>query len=775
MRRWLLLVAGSATDRYQITFLEDVLGKCSSTDDSSTVLFLFSYLTEPQPKLTHSLFGGAFDADMRGTNYFLNELWDNVFKPALPALAGSFLTIADRHLRQADLELDIADDNGSDRNRPSAYRLAIESVPDDQYGSPLGFLVDVARDCLESLLDSEAPEGYSRLDAWAASDVILLRRLTIHGWIQRKDKTSSEKIHWLRETGWLRSDGLRYEMSRLITHAIGSADASAADDLVAEILSRADEDQFAPRWAHTWLTRITEAAPALESAQEALTSLVAAHPEVADQPSSASEETQSAWSKPPPATANEFHRKVANELSQTVEALNAYAADRSRFEDRERWDRLAGVISDTVREWPDDGFSLLDAVGSGHPDIDRAVLWGWARAEPDAELAARILQRVRDLDLRPIVNDVTFMLAGFAPQGSAAVEWHNVSESGDLAKTCWEAMGPDATSGVPDNDDLAVVAANHPAGRLALFWVTAVRSAWIAARDTWSGIPPEVADYLHEMLDAHDNRGEMVEVIFGQHLHFFYEADTEWCNQRLLPRFDWNETDRARRVWDGYLSGGRWNNRLVAEGFVQKLLATLAHRDDFRADKLRHLFIQLADISIYADTDPRTWLRDLITQGSPADRVDWAEALGYELSGVEPVLAEREWHRWMGDYWSNRTRSVPRELDAAEASAMARWALFFTDSMEAGIDLALKSSTAGFGTDTPILNDLTNDRIDRAPEKLAQMVGHLLSSTELPDGQSFHYGRDLQRIYRRLSEHRVPDDALGVIAEEAMRLRVDLG
>ena len=415
-------------------------------------------------------------------------------------------------------------------------------------------------------------------------------------------------------------------------------------------------------------------------------------------------------------------------------------------------------------------------MGPGHAAIDRLVVRGWTRARPNTDLAARILRHIGDLGARliAILNEVTFMLAGFALPGTAAGEWHKLSESRDLAKKCWEIMDPDTISGTPSNENLTSVAINHPAGHLALFWVSALGNEWNATRDTWREIPTDLADYLREMLDTDGSRGEMVEVVFGQQLHFFYEADTDWCTQQLLPRFDWSDPNRARRVWDGYLSGGRWNNRLVADGFVQKMLATLAHREQFSEGSIRRLFIQLADISIYSDADPRAWVRDLLTDGSAQDRIEWARALGDELSRLEPSFAEREWQRWIAEYWSDRTRSVPRDLDAAEASAMARWAVFFTDSIESAVDLALRVSTAGFGRRPLILRDLTNDRIDKAPVKIAEMMSHMLRSTAQEDGQHVLYASDLQRIYRRLSEQNVPNDILRDITAQAMRLGVDL-
>jgi hypothetical protein len=105
---------------------------------------------------------------------------------------------------------------------------------------------------------------------------------------------------------------------------------------------------------------------------------------------------------------------------------------------------------------------------------------------------------------------------------------------------------------------------------------------------------------------------------------------------------------------------------------------------------------------------------------------------------------------------------------------MARWAVFFTDSIESAVDLALRVSTAGFGKRPLILRDLTNDRIDRAPVKLAEMMSHMLRSTEPEDGQQVLYASDLRRIYGRLSERNVPNDVLRAIAAQGMRLGVDL-
>jgi len=325
--------------------------------------------------------------------------------------AEPLLSVVDQHLRKADLELTLADSSGQERQRPSIFRTAIETVPEDEYGSPLGVLIDAARDCIETLLHADVAEGYTRLDAWAASGITLLRRLAVHGWTNRTDKSASEKIQWLRGTGWLNSLDVRAELTRLVSAAISSADEPTANGLVADVLSHAEDDEYAPRRADMWLRQIIGAAPDLQSAKDALMSLRDANPSLAAELPS---EVTTAWSVPAPSNAEEFHRIIGNDLSRTVEALVGYEAERSRFDDQRRWDRLAEVVSETVQRWPDDGFTLLNLVGSGHPDIDRAIVRGWASAENDTDQAGRILMRVAQLEIGPILGQVTHMLGRFA-------------------------------------------------------------------------------------------------------------------------------------------------------------------------------------------------------------------------------------------------------------------------------------------------------------------------------------------------------------------------
>jgi hypothetical protein len=190
---------------------------------------------------------------MRDSDPTLHEAWQRTFRPFVNEYASRLIDIVDRHIRRADLQLTIAGE--SDRQRPSTWRASIVAV-DEYLSSPLGFLVDVARECLESLLTSGHSDGEASLAAWAASDVILLRRLAIYGWTIRPDKTDAEKIGWLLTQGWLHTYELRGEATRLILATCASAGEDAIAALVNDIRQHWNDDEYAPRRAYELLKSI---------------------------------------------------------------------------------------------------------------------------------------------------------------------------------------------------------------------------------------------------------------------------------------------------------------------------------------------------------------------------------------------------------------------------------------------------------------------------------------------------------------------------------------
>lgn len=219
------------------------------------------------------------DVRLRGDDYWLREAWTTIFLPNVDGFAADVLPLADRHLRRAYLLQRGTTSADSAWDPLSFRRSAIEEHGQDRPSKSVDVLIDVARDCLESLLDGNAAAGAALLDTWTASDMALLRRLALHGWCRRKDVDATDKLSWLLERGWLFEVQLRHEVFRLLETTVADADPAVADRLVQHASGGPDHEGDRDDEIFNVLVWIVGVAPDLPSARAALDRVRAAHPE----------------------------------------------------------------------------------------------------------------------------------------------------------------------------------------------------------------------------------------------------------------------------------------------------------------------------------------------------------------------------------------------------------------------------------------------------------------------------------------------------------------
>ena len=508
--------------------------------DESTALLLFDHLTEPLAQTRRSLgLPGlpGFVLRLRGSNHWLDEAWRDLFAPNLTEAAPAILAIADRHLRRA-FQILVAVGSARPGWDPVSFRRsAIEPHPQDQYREPVDSLIDAARDCLEALLNAGDNLGESYLSAWADSEVPILRRLAIHGWVCRTDVGGTAKIAWLHERGWLFNHPLRHEVFRLIEFALPSATGDASGALIADVLAGADDgaDEIHRAYerfnALAWINRH---APELPTAREAFEHVKTTHPEFAERP----HPDMGSWMESgsvqprPPMTAADLHERIAADAADAITELRRYEGV-DFPSDGPTWRDALGVLVEAVRDHPTDGFTVLDAAGSDHLDIVRGVISGWSAAALDSETAEGILERLAQVDVTAMAEDLSRLLADGGQGDTNPTEWHLFPGARRLAAEVWSALD----AGPPPDvvDDWLSRAINSAAGHLADFWVRVIAANWRAAGDKWTGIPSEPQAELEVLLAGEDARTAMAEVVFSSQILFFFGADRVWCEAHVLP------------------------------------------------------------------------------------------------------------------------------------------------------------------------------------------------------------------------------------------------
>lgn len=764
---WLVLMVEQAPpgSRHQ---LEYFLADARLPDERAAALLLFDHLTQPTGDLPPPILERAkVDVDVAGHDHWLREAWTEQLAPALPEIAPDILATADRHLRRAHQLLAVADANAHPFDPLSFRRSAIYPHPQDTHPEPFDVLLDAARDSLEAALDASFTLAVGYLESWSASSVPLLQRLAVHGWAHRSDVRGVDKLEWLLEHDWIFNDTVRAELFHLLKHAVDDLDEPGASRLVDAIARgpESDNEDRRDRARFDLLQVLLEARPDLAGGCALLDEIQARHPEW--EPSEHPElahTVQSGFRRPnPPMTVDELHQKIQNDPTAAVhELLEFQDADFSLTEPT--WEDTLGLTADTVREHPTDGLSLLEHAGDGVTAIAPAAIRGWSQAALTEEATLKVLDRIPALELGALTHEVADLLADGGQRESHPTQWFRLEPARDLARELWTKLQESDFD--PPPDDWLGRAINHPAGKVAQFWIQAVASDWRAAEDSWEGLPVELTEPLEQMLSGDGFHNALAETVIASQLRFLHSADPDWTLQYVLPLLDWADPDRALRAWNGYLFWGRPTRPLLEAGLLEHYLTT-ATMEAHLSDELRRLLARhLAGIATSSAQPPDTWVGRFTRAATTSLRTEWLEAITWILRDLPADEVVAQWRNWLRPYWEQRLASIPVSLTLEEASTMAGWAPYLGTAISECVEL-VKQAPAALDQDRLLLPQLDTAEESAMPpaEPVAELLAHLLKHTT----EALWDCRALHLVVTRVRTEARPA-TLQTIREEALRL-----
>jgi len=762
MLSWIVLLIRDAPE--DEPYLQVLLSKSTMPGKSAVAVALFAYLTEPQLRVAPNLMGGShFEIRVRGDDHWLRAAWDDLFKPFFPETAFDLLAVVDQQLRRAQRDISLA-------NGPSTgTELALLRGPIASSGAwdntdSLAMLVDFARDAIESLLETESSRAESQLAAWADSDVPLLRRLALHGWRCRSDVGATRKIQWLTTLAWILEYSYEAEVGPLVAQAC-DADIEAVEGFIAELVAGAEHGEYTARRAFRFLHALREHTSLQPIADQAIAMLLDRHEDLRRFADRASEPRAR---QPLAPTPEELHNLVRTDPLAALRAVQAQAEQEPQIR-RYTWRESAAQLTGIVRGEPALGLSLLDVIGDVQQQLRAAVIGAvaqaWSQCSVDDPTAERIISGLLTVELNGAADDVALMLMPSSNSDVPQTEWSLVANSRVLANKCWDAI--EATDAEPESEDWMFTAVNNPAGRLATFWIRILQYQTETA-SAGDGLPPDLAAQFGSMLSAGDSRSAAVQVIFGRVTDLLHQLDPNWCAQHVLPLFSWDLPSRANRAWTGLLSGSTVTDRLLDAGMLDLILTTASHYRDLQKRYWDSLFGLCAGIALRSGIDPSVWVSRFVRICDLDARVSWMNRISFELAAMSADEVEEQWNRWIKKFWSDRLVSVPRKMSFDEASAMAGWVVYLTNSAREGVELAVQRA-AGFSEPTLLAHRLSEDRIRNAPNDFARLTTHLLSNTT-----SSFYVYDIPELFEQFRDAGVPADLLTQLQERALHLGIVL-
>jgi hypothetical protein len=784
LQSWVVLLLETAP-AYASGSLDFLLTTCRWPEDREAALLLLEHLISPhltihptfpiwtEPSEVNERHVRA-DVSLRGKQHWLAQAWQTLFVPHMIETASELATMVSRALTRAHRMLTAFDAATHDWDPCSFGRSAIEPHPQDQHPEPIDVVIDIARDSLEHLLDHNVDIGSTLIASWAQAQAPLLRRLAIHGWAHRDDKTPDEKVSWLLADGRLFDHAAKHEVFRLLQVSMAAASIELRNTVIDTIQERTPESEYRDYSIYNYLVWITIIDPDLAEAAAKLALMQQEHPDFGPREHPDLDHWMSSGfaASTFPLSTEAMHIQIATDPQSALREILSY--ENAEPFARSDWSDALQQVSAVVSQWPEDGHTLLVHLADLDDDSTAAGLWravisGWSSATLDHDQWSSALSR---LDAAPTSVETTYAIAQLLEHGArsqdSGLTVDLVSPARRIARSIWT-----TATGIDTDPDARTgwygAAINTPAGATAEFWMHSIAIEWRDAQDTWTGLPAEVAADLQAMICDPGPRGAAARAILGGQLLFLFGADEAWCAGHLLSVFDWDSTSAAfaAQAWDGYLQVGRWNERLLRDHLLDLFVKATTHIETDLPGRRDRFCEYLAAVAIISEANPieTGWLQRFVSQASQASRTAWASGVRATLHSGTTELAERRWSAWMRTYWQQRIDSIPAPLDLNEAAAMAAWAPHLGEAFPEAVRLAVASPAPLDHKNLLVHSLIETGTLARYPKDTIRLLTHLLTHTAL--GAEPEY--QLEECVRLL-RHDAQEGELRPLAEAAIRV-----
>jgi len=239
-------------------------------------------------------------------------------------------------------------------------------------------------------------------------------------------------------------------------------------------------------------------------------------------------------------------------------------------------------------------------------------------------------------------------------------------------------------SGEPDRRGEAVAyAINHPIGIMVEALMNRFSACKMKAGD---GIAKEaLRGALDKLTESMERRMLAGKIILASRLLYFHSIDPGWTRARLLPLFDWGQSESAAHVWQGYL----WSARIspdLATDLREELIESVNHADELGDQAAPRLFQLIVSICLeYPNLYKAQEQHDVLVAMKSEGLTRIAELFWITLKD-DPDSAD--------SYWANRIRPfMKRAWPKAAALISGKTSHFLSlmlielsDSFSEGID-----------------------------------------------------------------------------------------
>ena len=711
------------------------------------------------------------------SHFEISSLWEEGLKPNLNQIAEPLLSNVIRHLEAQHRSLSVWGNAWHDWNSANSRRAAIEPNEQDRHPEPLDVLIDAARDCLEWLAFNRPEMAAWSCDSLVGSEAPVLRRLALHALLIRKDLTPDEKIDWLLPKMDFDDTLVHHELFRAVTKTYPDAGLERRRNVVDTILAYSfpneqDENKdFYTAGLHIdWLNSLHAEKPDCSFAKQALDELRKRFPKLrpSEHPDHLMWLGEAGWiGSQSPWTVDQLLLKPAEEW---LEKLLSFKQEEFTGPDRRG---LVLAIREAAKQDFRWGLTLASALAEKKEwdtDIWLELLNAWSETGVKENRHGEVLLLLGRTELYDKnALPVAATLFSLVKNDSEPCPPSLLSRANQIARALWQNIGQEKV--LSEQLDWVTKAINHPAGYLALFWLSSL-SLWRKLQDPMPRtLDQEYSSALSVIVQDKSMAGCPGRCVLAGHFSFLLDADEKWTKESLLPLFEESAgEDDYHAAWSGFLTWERINPsiaELLGHAFVG---AVKRIKKDYPQRSQRSRFISAyVTMLIYFVPDPiNKWIPEFFKNADEADKRDFAFQVKRHFVDMDEARRGELWRGWLKSYWENRLMGAPSPLEPAEISPMLGWLLHLDKLFPEAVELAIKAQPSGPLERNFIVRDINKSDLWKSyPEPVAKLLVYL-GDCGLPDYE-WYEGKEL---VNRLLQSNIAQELKAKLEDLAIKLRL---
>ena len=696
-------------------------------------------------------------------HHSLNEIWEGL-KASLPEVAQPLLKRISRRLDDQYLKLRAWQAAGPEWDPTSYGRSAIEPHRQDEFPETVHVLIDAARDCLEWLAENDVQAAALWCDQRAGSEVPLFRRLAVHTLYTRQDLTPDEKIDWLLTRFNIHDIAAHHETFRIAQQSYTEANPQQRRAFVDNILAyRWPEEDDPKKDIHTaryhfdWFDWLHNAAPDCPFAKSELQDASARHPEweprehpdftgwIGEVQSSTRESilSQSPW------TVDELLKRPGRAWQPELLSFQPPGCDRTPRT------ALLHVVEDAAKRQFEWGLGLAQSLVETEKwdtDLWPSLMRAWTTMELDENRHREVLDLLGSVELYGKQADsIVGYLYSLVRDGGQPYVLNVLSQANAIASNAWRHISQEDPP--EESEDWLSKAINHPAGKLAEYWLHSL-SIWRTQRDSAAiTLTKEYLVALSQIIRDRSLSGRLGRAVLAAQFSFLLATDEDWTRKNILPLFyARDDIGDFQATWHGFLHWGQLGPtaaELLSPAFLEAVPRTKTQLHGCR-DRFVGYYVSL--ITYFIEDPTRKWIPELFEHIDSDAKEIFASAVGHRLRSMDDEQQIRQWNRWLKSYWKGRLQGKPTPLEVDEVKAMLQWLPILQAVFPEAGELAVGMPVFQLNISILITEIYRKELWQKFPEETARLLIRL--GTADSPGYMWHGGRKL--VDKLLESHLSP-------------------